>query len=877
MTETTSIGIQSVGDNVNWKYLNEERVDDPIITILMKEAKMLFIDNKINIKNNNDQILLKLCIEYYNKYLKDNKINSIIKLEYNIDKQDNNNLKDNNNNDNDNNDKKDKKKIKQNKHGMKQEVTKKDLMLQKIAEDNVKKDMNDFIKTLVINENMPHINKKNIESLFVILNWGIYLIENSKKIFDNKIYINCSISLYRAIYEVDFLTETLKKEMMKVVLKLEDIIYLRCINDNYIFKLLMDNLILLIDSHWDLMKPKSVCLYNEQKDIISLVTENLNKKMLIFYEMPPANGKTVLSAILAKIISNKNDKKHKRKTLLYICYNTIVRNEIAKLCITHSLDVKYWLAVTMPDKETGKIKPFLKPYKNCYPDWNKKRTPKEQEKYDKLKVNRYNDDIFEQWKFYLNETRLLSEQYFDVKDYTNADNLPEMIISDLDSAYTLLSTFPDTFITYFDEAFASSNLEITSKIMSVLGHTVLVSATLASPEEIPTVINDFKTRHGHDNYDFLKIIKSTKQHISSTFIEENGYIFAPHDFVTNLDDLKLFLTNIDKPLIRRGYSPEVVFNISKVINDDLPINLKFKSYFDKLGKISHESLRDYIFDILKYIDNTMSNTLLEKILSIKTLKIPDMNINNIFTTSAYHYCNNKTLHVSTVEGFNMQIEDMSKTLLLDAPKINDVLNIYTKEYNEIKKSIENLDRNGNKDSDYERTKLYRNMDNLKLKFSSECIVNSLSHSQKYGTDKFITNYNTDVFAKKDDLDIYNDTRTKLLFSGIGIYEPECYSNIQMNYFLRKKDAFKFILSTPSIVYGTNISLSIIDINKSFLKDSTKNTLYQLIGRAGRKGRSHSATIIFRDNEMLKMILNTDVKNIDADLIEYNYNKLLSNK
>jgi replicative superfamily II helicase len=96
----------------------------------------------------------------------------------------------------------------------------------------------------------------------------------------------------------------------------------------------------------------------------------------------------------------------------------------------------------------------------------------------------------------------------------------------------------------------------------------------------------------------------------------------------------------------------------------------------------------------------------------------------------------------------------------------------------------------------------------------------------------------------------------------------------MDFFLRKKDSFKFILSTPSIVYGTNINLSIIDIDTSFIVDSTKNTLYQLIGRAGRKGKSHSATIIFRNNDMLDMILENNNLNIEAEQIENNYKSLL---
>jgi hypothetical protein len=102
--------------------------------------------------------------------------------------------------------------------------------------------------------------------------------------------------------ESSFLTETLRNESMEIVNKLETIIYGKFNGYNNIYKLLLENLILIIDSHWDLIKPKSISLYDEQKEIIHLVISNLDKKILTFYEMPPANGKTVLSAILAKII-----------------------------------------------------------------------------------------------------------------------------------------------------------------------------------------------------------------------------------------------------------------------------------------------------------------------------------------------------------------------------------------------------------------------------------------------------------------------------------------------------------------------------------------------------------------------------------------------
>jgi len=51
-------------------------------------------------------------------------------------------------------------------------------------------------------------------------------------------------------------------------------------------------------------------------------------------------------------------------------------------------------------------------------------------------------------------------------------------------------------------------------------------------------------------------------------------------------------------------------------------------------------------------------------------------------------------------------------------------------------------------------------------------------------------------------------------------------------------------------------------------------LYQVIGRAGRKGKSSSATIIFRDMRLLDTILEQDTVNIEAVQIEHNFQKYI---
>ena len=848
----SSIGIESAGDKIDWRNLNEERIDDPTITSLMKEADILFIKNQ-TVESSTFENNIHMFIIPFNEFLKKNKCKIriqevIVTINTSVKKP-----------------------------------SKKELILQKIKDDKIKDEINNLLNSFKIHNHIPLLIKKPIESFFNVLYWAIYLLSNKKTTIDLSIYLDCSISLYRAIQDsLFFLPESLVSKSYEILNELEEFLYTK-VNGTQLFPFISKNLKLILDSTWDKDKPKSISLYSEQKDILSLISSNLNEKKLIFFEMPPANGKTILSAILAKVIAHKNKENlisipnYKRKTVLYICYNSIVRNEVAKLCITHNVDVRYWLAVTQQDKEDGKIKTFLRPYKNCYPDWNKKglRSKKEQINYSSTKWQKFSENIHDQWNFFMNETRHVSEQHSEIDDYLNAPNLPEMIISDLDSAYELLKEFPDTFVTYFDEAFAASELEITSKIMSVMGFTVLVSATLAKPEEVPTVLSHYRARHNLENDNFLHVIKSNRQHISCTFIDNNGNMFAPHDSVENIDSLREFINLLEIPLIKRGYSPEVVFNMSSKIDNLLPEILKFRNIFQNLGILTHESIREYACTLLKHIVEVESIEIFEKLKSNIFKKIENMDVNSMFSTSGIHYQGNKTLHVASSINFNNHIEHISNEFLKYSPKISDMYTEYDREYNSILGRIKQLGKNGSKDTIDEKNELENSLTNVTFKWPSQFLLNSKAHANKFSNLSKLIHSTDEKFGSKSDLDMLDDTRSKLFLSGIGVYQPEDFSKCQMDLFLRNKDKFKFILSTPSIVYGTNISLSLIDIDSSFTPECSLNTLYQVIGRAGRKGRSTSASIIFRDRRMLNIIFKNNSVNNEAINIEKNYNLLIN--
>jgi hypothetical protein len=861
--DKSNFGIKATGDAINWRSINSSRNEDPVITDLMKEG-MTFINNNNQIQHikENNSLDFNTLIYNFNIFLKDNKLPIIFtNNEKNIENID-------------------KSKNKQKK------LTSKELILQKIKDENEKKDIDKFIKSIKLNNYFPISNKNEKEAFILIIYWTIILIKNKKdKTIDISIYMNCAISLYRCINDsTSFLSEDIFNKSNELLIELEKIIdkkYNKSTHD-----LISTNVNLISKSFWDVEKPRPVMLYSEQKNVISKLMSSLetNTPMLLFYKVPPANGKTILSAILGKSISQYNKKNidtpcNQNKILLYICYNSIVREEVANLCTTHNVDIKYWFARTQIDKVDGKIKTLLRPYKTCYPDWNVKvQKSNKESKLDNLsKAKRYSEDLNVQLMYFLNETRRNSEKHREIENFNEATNVPEMIISDLDSAYKLLKQFPDIFIPYFDEAFAAYDLKITSKIFSVLPKiSILISATLAEPQELPIFMNDFKKRHNLNDNKFLHLVKTDTQHISCTFINSDGQLFAPHNSIKNIENMEKFLNLLEnEPLIKRAYSPDIVLDMSRKLDNLLEDELKFDLTFPFIGMITQESLRSYGIKILKYIFNQRRQDLLDILNTKIVTRIKDLSIKNMFTKNAIFYQKAKTLHVASSNNFNLHLQEISKEFLEKSPKVADIIDLYNKEYEVLNNELQSLIKNGKKDDEYQRNQVQQELNNLRLKWPSEFILNSKVHANKNGNLSILTNPNIEIFGKLEDMESLNDIDSKLYFSGIGIYHPETFSSARMNLFLQNKDKYKFILSTPSIVYGTNISLSIIDIDESFSEETTKNMLYQLIGRAGRRNKSDSATIIFRDNNMINKILEENTINIEAVKIESDYQDLIT--
>lgn len=879
MTEKTNLGIESRGGSIRWKSLNKNKEIDPVGITLLKDVENLIKNNwneSEQIVNDSSTLPFNSYSESFDTFLKNKKLPIFFgEAEKEETKKSVKGSKD-----------KGKKDVKEKK------LTKAELIIQENKEKKLKAEINTFLETLDTPSCYPIAKKNPKESLLNIIYWALNLI-HKKSITEGQVtpinldinqYIDCAISLYRSIEDSkSFLDAKLVLMSQNITRQLQDKIFLKK-NMKAVCDIIISSSELISNCFWDKAKPKPISLYQEQKDVLSTISQKLetNEPLLLIYKLPPASGKTLISICVSKVISNYNTLHEElpKKTLLYICYSENVRDEVSHLC--KSNNIKFWFATRKQDRwENNKLKTYLRPYMNCYIDWRKPMDPKinNLEYMKNMKDFKYSEHLREQWEYYLNDVRPNSEKYNEVYDYERA-NIPEMIISDLESAYTLMRDFPTTFIPFFDETFAAANLNITAQIMSVLPKlSLLVSATLAEPSEIPLVINNFKMRHNLCDDTFMKIVKSDKQHISCTFITPDGNIFIPHSLVSNVASLSEYMTLLNSdPLIQRAYSPDVVFPMCFSGMDNLPEELKPRTRFRFLGMMTHESIRNYAFDILNHYLITNDNELFDKIKNIVIKKFDNMEVKNMFSSNAVHYHQHKTLHVASSTDFNAHVEVISQSFLNGSPRVSDVISLYERTKISLENQIKTQEKNCKPDSNgrkYELEAVQNELGNLRIQYPLEYVINSIAHASRFNTLSKLKNPNRDILNDVECINNLDDTRAKLFVSCIGVYQPETNTDSQAENFLDNKDKFKFILSTPAIVYGTNIPLTIVDIDSSFSGETTKNMLYQLIGRAGRKGKSHSANIILRDWSMIQKILQKDEINVEALDLERNYKALLN--
>jgi hypothetical protein len=147
-----------------------------------------------------------------------------------------------------------------------------------------------------------------------------------------------------------------------------------------------------------------------------------------------------------------------------------------------------------------------------------------------------------------------------------------------------------------------------------------------------------------------------------------------------------------------------------------------------------------------------------------------------------------------------------------------------------------------------------------IDFPKEYQVNTLSHWKKYGSHYSVTAGNLRGPINIGTLPLSefeaDDWLVFLLFCGVGVYSPyqikdQVYLREVLN--LAEGGKLAFLISDSSICYGTNYPINRVFITKDFAETHSINTIFQLMGRAGRAGQSWKAEIFVDSSTALKIV------------------------
>jgi hypothetical protein len=218
-----------------------------------------------------------------------------------------------------------------------------------------------------------------------------------------------------------------------------------------------------------------------------------------------------------------------------------------------------------------------------------------------------------------------------------------------------------------------------------------------------------------------------------------------------------------------------------------------------------------------------------------------------------------------------------------------IIDIYKKEYTQWLLYKEKKEKEiGEKSKQSTLTEYERGLEERKInenkpkyKFPKHFQIGTEEFNKKFETNcDFFRDYNDigKIIEKNNDISV-PDELLLLLFCGIGIYSPsnklvnETYTSIVIE--LATQGKLAYVISDNNISYGTNYPFGKVIILDDFVNSHSVNTLFQLMGRAGRVGKLAKASACVSENTkniILDYVINPAKYAIEAN----NINNIVKN-
>jgi len=711
--------------------------------------------------------------------------------------------------------------------------SKKEEIQQRVEGELIKKEMQNIrfdAKTL-----QPVKTKFDMQIMFLlmIIVWN-FLLYSKRKTAPKKTILDAILSFHRVDTE-----ERSKIQHPDLLQSLDHIAgVLRTLVDEEMYEVLFQNPSLLVDCTAQRRgKPKK--LYAEQKRVLDEICSRVekNQPLLLGNQMPTGTGKTFLSIPLAKKLSTLPLK----KTVLFACSNELVNKDVASTALLGD-DLHLWLAKLVRPEGTAVPMILLRPHKRCFPASWKKVYKKE----DKDKTG----TVEEQWRFYTKAT----------------GKHPDILVADLEAALEILKEAPlfdDPFVAYIDE-FVSD--DASNRLMAKISHhlprqTVLLSAILPKFDSMPCIATSFMQRHDATPSALCRVA-TADVNISCAVVDHEGFLRMPHHQVRTLEDLlQLHREILVNPRIRRAYPIKHVYHWSRSLETLLrPHGMTFSDRFPDLGVITTSSVIDYAIEMIEWLTRHPHH--LDEFQRYRPSIMPPPIAETMFREQAMHY-DGKTLFITS--DVMAKVDHMVEDVFDKDLKWGDIVSETRKNELAMEKRLEKLESAKMTRIEKERMVSELTESCLRSVLPSRYVLNSREHFERYHPKETLkAPPRTAIDLPNYFESAFDDQQNMLMAAGIGIYCKTHMTEYQRNLVMSIYDKLLFLCSNKDIVFGTNLpGLTNVFIDEAFASQQSISTLYQLMGRVGRMGRSYHATIILNSEEGVRKILSME-NNIDHE-------------
>lgn len=490
-------------------------------------------------------------------------------------------------------------------------------------------------------------------------------------------------------------------------------------------------------------------------------------------------------------------------------------------------------------------------------------------------------------------------RHFNAKQRT-----PVLILSDLMSARDEIERHRRA-VLFLDEPTIAAESEnaINDKIAELLlvapAQTVLSSATLPSPAELSIFVEHFKGRHSGA---VVKQVLSNRVPISCTGIFQ-GRLIIPVTAPANSSALRKSVEALRASALRfRLLSIEVMLLLRRRLiletqpkrqhsSSSSPSSFypsSFSSFssclksleevFPDPSTVGHAAIAEYALELLLLLADMADATpdggsaMIQRVCAPVVEQTYRPHCEDKLLTSLAHLYLRGTLvatpsPIDTAQACSKALlgnQSHGSEAIRQAKKEHEKdLAAYQREVQKLQKSIKNQD---------DLSCMLAKLSSPVLQVPEALVPNSSSHMARYASaEKVRENRDQQAISLYPPWSVADglheqDWLLDLLRVGVAVYAPnssltEAYTDAVVT--LCQSGNISFLFADRSIVYGTNFPFSNIIVSKAFAQSSSLNTLYQLMGRAGRVGRSYSARVVLEDPNTLKRVVQADECNQEA--------------